>query len=104
MNKPKFPTPAQRGLLAAVKHEGVERRCYRAHYPRGVTMTWRWVSIVTEHPFAERVIRGCEAAGWVRVERGALRPGVPENTDALRIAMGDLRLPDTLVLVEVPSE
>lgn len=97
--KPRAPTPTQRGLLAAVKHEGVERRCYRAHYPGGVTMTWRWVSRVSEHSFAERVIRACEQNGWITVVRGELKPGVPPNTDPLRVAMGDLRLPDTLAIV-----
>ena len=94
--KPKMPTPAQRAVLAAVRIGAVERCCYQHHYPGGVTMTWCWVALPSERKVEERVIRAIEKAGWAKVVRGDLKPGAP--SDPLRIAMGNWRLPDRLVL------
>ena len=99
MAKPVKPTPAQERLLAAVRTEGVERRCYQSRYPGGINLTWHWVGCRTEERFNERTIFACERRGWVKSIRGSLKPDTPEGLTGLEIAMGNWRIPDKLELV-----
>ena len=96
--KPKTPTPAQQSAINAARRGTVQRCRYENHYPGGVTMTWCWVDLSRNKRVEERVIRALEKNGWAKVIRGELKPGAPD--DPLRIAMGNWRLPDRLVLVD----
>lgn len=96
MSKPKQPTPAQAAVLSAARRGAVQRSRYENHYPGGITMTWCWVNLSTNTRVEERVIRAIEKNGWATVVRGELKEGAP--SDPLRIAMGNWRLPDRLVV------
>lgn len=95
----KKPTPAQQKLMRAIKTEGVERRCYKAHKPQGLTMTWHWVGCQTERKFADRTIFACEHRGWVQSIRGKLKEETPEGLSGLQLVLGNWRIPDRLELV-----
>ena len=98
--KPKTPTTTHARLLAAsTAPGGVERRRFRSESPRSITFTWSWVATRSGNTFSEAIVRACERAGWIRIERGALKPGVSSEaaSDPLHVAIHDLRLPDRIV-------